>query len=241
MKLKKPIYPSAFTLLETVIAIGVLAVLLTGFMIVFAPAAQGIRKAISVQEADRLIATIDQELTNHRTGSAFKTGFEKAYDFIKESGAATPGSALLVYQYRGDINGATRPDGSVPPLAELRDKVVGKDYVVSSMVRRRDDPLLRDDIAALEGGLYLVKCTQLIFDSGATGGLVLGLPGEIKDPKGQSGGSTADTYPEAVIAYTADLYPLSGRSWDYLSSPAFSKAYEKARIPVFSRNLAVRR
>jgi prepilin-type N-terminal cleavage/methylation domain-containing protein len=38
-----------FTLLETVIAIGVLAVLLTGFIIVFAPAAEGIKKSINVQ------------------------------------------------------------------------------------------------------------------------------------------------------------------------------------------------
>ena len=37
----------AFTLMETVIAIGVLAVLLTGFMAVFTPAAQGIRRSIS--------------------------------------------------------------------------------------------------------------------------------------------------------------------------------------------------
>ena len=48
--------------METVIAIGVLAVLLTGFMIVFAPAAAGIRKSINVQEADRLASTLEQEL-----------------------------------------------------------------------------------------------------------------------------------------------------------------------------------
>jgi type II secretory pathway pseudopilin PulG len=38
---------AAFTLTETVIAIGVLAVVLTGFIAVFTPAAQGIRRAIS--------------------------------------------------------------------------------------------------------------------------------------------------------------------------------------------------
>ena len=43
-----------FTLMETVIAIGVLALLLTGFLAVFAPATAGIRKAVSIQEADRL-------------------------------------------------------------------------------------------------------------------------------------------------------------------------------------------
>ena len=58
----------AFTLLETVIAIGVLAVLLTGFMIVFAPAAAGIRKSINVQEADRLASSLEQELVTLRTG-----------------------------------------------------------------------------------------------------------------------------------------------------------------------------
>jgi prepilin-type N-terminal cleavage/methylation domain-containing protein len=48
-----------FTLLETVIAIGVLAVLLTGFMVVFAPAADGIRKSINVQQADRMGSTLE--------------------------------------------------------------------------------------------------------------------------------------------------------------------------------------
>ncbi|MEN9974751.1 MAG: hypothetical protein RLZZ282_757, partial [Verrucomicrobiota bacterium] len=52
----------AFTLIETVIAIGVLAVLLTGFMMVFAPAAAGIRSSLSLHEADRLSSTLEQEM-----------------------------------------------------------------------------------------------------------------------------------------------------------------------------------
>jgi len=50
-----------FTLMETVIAIGVLAVLLTAFMAVFGPATRGVRRSINVQEADRLAATLEKE------------------------------------------------------------------------------------------------------------------------------------------------------------------------------------
>ncbi len=232
---------SAFTLLETVIAIGVLAVLLTGFMVVFTPAAQGINKAISVQDADRLISTLEQELTNPRTGSEFKTGFEKAYDFIKKSGASTPDAALLVYQYRGNSNLSPRSDGTLVPLADEKGKLVGKDYVITSMVRKKNDPMFKEDITAIEGEIFLVKCTQLVFGNGGSDGLITGTPGEIKDPKGESAASSAADYPEAVIAFSTDLYPLSGKSWEFLSSPGFVKAYGNVKTPVFSRNLAVRR
>ncbi len=40
--------------MESVIAIGIVAILLTTFLAVFGPATQGIRRALSVQEADRL-------------------------------------------------------------------------------------------------------------------------------------------------------------------------------------------
>ena len=53
-----PARQSGFTLLETVIAIGVLAVLLTAFMYAFGPAMSGIRRAINIQEADRLASTL---------------------------------------------------------------------------------------------------------------------------------------------------------------------------------------
>ncbi len=80
-------YPSirtrGFTLLETVIAIGVLAVLLTGFMVVFAPAADGIRKSINVQQADRMASALEQELVTLaqrlKTTADIKTGFDKAF------------------------------------------------------------------------------------------------------------------------------------------------------------------
>ena len=230
--------PRGFTLLETVIAIGVLAVLLTGFMVVFAPAAAGIRKSINVQELDRLSSTLEQELVNKRPQeTTYNTGFDKSFDWIKKSNTAT--NAIFVYQYRGDLKAAFRPDNTPTPLADVKGKVVGKDYVVVPMARRNGDTLFTDDLKAVEGGVYLVKCTQLVFNGSSLG---LGTPGTIKDPKGVVASVTStDTYPEAVIAFSAEFYNLPSNSPSFFSGPAFSKAYTNAKTPVFTRNLAVRR
>ncbi len=239
MKFFSPSRKSGFTLIETVIAIGVLAVLLTGFMIVFAPAAEGIRKSINVQQADRMATTVEQELVTLRgTQSAtFRTGFNKAYEWIKKSNTA--GDALMVYQYRSKVGGATRADGTPDPLTDLRGKLPGKDYMVVPMARLKSDPEFIKDLAALEGAVYLVKATQLVFTAGE---LVLGTPGAIKDPKGVSPpGTSGDDYPEAVIAFAAEFHLMPSRSKDYFSGSAYTSKFPNLKNPVFTRNLAVRR
>ena len=55
-----------FTLMETVIAIGVVAVLLTTFLAVFGPAQSTIRRALSAQEAGRLTTSLERELSSLR-------------------------------------------------------------------------------------------------------------------------------------------------------------------------------
>jgi prepilin-type N-terminal cleavage/methylation domain-containing protein len=227
---------SGFTLLETVIAIGVLAVLLTGFMVVFAPAAEGIRKSINVQQADRLASTVEQEFVTLRNKD-FKTGFSKAFDWIKLSDNAS--SALLVYQYRGKAGSAMRSDGTPEPQADIKGKMTGKDYIVVPMMRRvSDTSLLKEDLSAVEGAVYLVKCTQLVFKGGA---LQLGDSGQIKDPKGGAAAADADEYPEAVIAFSAGFFIMPARTYDYFTKGAFTSKFPKLSNPVFTRNLAVRR
>ena len=229
-----------FTLIETVIAIGVLAVLLTGFIIVFTPAADGIRKTISAQQADRLTSALEQELVTLRGSTEtteFKTGFNKAYTFIKESNVAT--EALLVYQYRGDLKAQRRSeDGTLEPLKSVEGKLPGEDYLVVPMARRLSDDIFIDDLAAVEGPVYLVKPTQLIYDANQ---LVLGTPGQIKNPKDGSAAATADAYAEAVIAFAAEFHPMPTNAAGYFTGPEFAKKFAKAKTPVFTRNLAVRR
>jgi prepilin-type N-terminal cleavage/methylation domain-containing protein len=241
MKPSHPCRKRGFSLIETVIAIGVLAVLLTGFMIVFAPAAAGIRKSINVQEADRLATTLEQELVTFRTGDTGGNGFGKAFTWIKESNTANTNNALLIYQYRGSLSSTRQDDKTPEPVGskELANKLPGKDYTVQTMVRRKSDPKFLEDLNAIEGSVYVVKCTQLVFNGGQL--TTAKTPGQIQDPKTPAGDvGNADAYPEAVIAFSAEFHALQGKSAGYFGAP-FTKFFTNAKNPVFSRNLAVRR
>jgi len=231
---------SGFTLLETVIAIGVLAVLLTGFMAVFGPAAAGIRRSINVQEADRLASAVEREFVTVREGQVpdVDTGFEKAFEWIKDS--YTPAEATFVYQYRGDVSDL-RVDGTYGPFKNLQG-IPGKDYVVQPMVRRMSDPLFFEDLQAVEGAIFFVKCKQLVQEAGQ---LILGEPGEIKTtaPAPSTGlvaAATSDNYNDAVIAFAAEFYSIPAKSSGYLQGSGFTERFESTN-PVFTRNLAVRR
>lgn len=222
-----------FTLMETVIAIGVLAVLLTAFLAVFDPATRGIRKAISIQEADRLAYALEKELVTLRKDDEdtadFKTGFEKAYNWIEKSNDS--GDALLIYQYR------VKPGTTEPFIGQ---GIAGQDFIVQPMVRKKSDKDLEEDLKALEGRIYTVKLTQLVFSGGE---LVKGEAGKIEDPTPDDGdagggGSGADSYPEAVIAFAAEFFSVPNSSYKYVSN---NLDLEKLRNPMFTRNLAVRR
>jgi|688.fasta_scaffold80412_3 prepilin-type N-terminal cleavage/methylation domain-containing protein len=237
MTLTQPIKKSGFTLMETVIAIGVLAVLLTAFMAVFGPAAANIRRAINVQEADRLASTLERELVTLRDGqesASIKIGFDKAFDWIAKSQSAT--DALFIYQYRGDPD-KQRSDGTLEPLTTAGG-VAGKDYIVQPMVRRLSDTKFLEDVKALQGPVFVVKCTQLVFK---TGELQAGDKGKIADPKGGATVSSAEQYPEAVIAFSAEFHGVAGNNAAYFSGTAFKTRFDKMNKPVFTRNLAVRR
>lgn len=224
-----------FTLLETVIAIGVLAVLLTTFMTVFGPAAGGIRRAINVQEADRLAFTLENELTRLRgtEGGNIKTGFDKAFYWIEESNEAD--NVLYVYQYRGNPN-KLRTDGSYDVYTDHLG-VAGKEYIVQGMMRRRSDPMFLEDLEALEGRVFAVKLTQLVFNNGE---MTPGTPGQIADPKGGNGVSKPDDYPEGAIAFMAEFYTPTTVAANYLKAGgAFDM--NKMKDPMFTRNMAVRR
>jgi prepilin-type N-terminal cleavage/methylation domain-containing protein len=236
-----------FTLLETVIAIGVLAVLLTAFLGVFGPATAGIRRAISVQEADRLASTLERELTTLRSGqgsTSIATGFDKAYQWIEDSMKKSSPQVMFIYQYRGNPSNL-RADGTLAPYTAAGG-VAGKDFTVVPMLRRRDDSAFADDLAALEGRVFAVKTTQLVFNAGQ---LTLSTDETIKDPSPgndpagtvlPSGTGAAGKYPEAVIAFSAEFYSVPSAAPAYLKSGGKFDA-SKLKTPIFTRNLAVRR
>ena len=238
MNCHSPSRKPAFTLLETVIAIGVLAVLLTGFMYAFGPAMTNIRRSINIQEADRLGSTLENVLSTLRPGQQtgdIKTGFDKSFQWLKD--ANEPTTALFVYQYRGDPS-KRRSDNTFEPVTKIGG-VAGKDYVVLPMVRRLNDPLFLKDIDALEGAAFFIKCTQLVYSKDK--GLVPGSAGAISDPQDGTPVGTADDYKEAVIAFSAEFYGMPSNNQTYFTGAAFKKNFKIVKNPIFTRNLAVRR
>ena len=238
-----------FSLIETVIAIGVVAVLLSGFLIVFAPAAKGIKDSINSKSAARLVNTLEQELVSLRGAAQtaeFSTGFDKAFEYIKDSSGADPESAVLVYKYRASLSTNRASDGTPEPVASVANQIPGEDYVVRNMMRRKGDPEFVLDIPAIEGPVYVVKCVQLVRDPG--GELVNGTPGQIfngDDPltpanEGSTQAATSQEYNRAVIAFVADFYSLPSRGSAFFDSQ-FDGLFAELSRPAFSRNLAVRR
>jgi prepilin-type N-terminal cleavage/methylation domain-containing protein len=257
-----------FTLMETVIAIGVLSVLLTGFLIVFTPAAEGIKKSISVQEADRLVSALENELVTLRPKAGDNdvvgtTGFDKAFKRIKESTGeiadtdqGDPASALFLYQYRGDPSTPRSIDDNTPtPVVSTKDRKVGDGYILVPMMRRKSDANFLVDLPAVEGPVFLVKCVQMVRveDSDNPGQYALQpLPagnkkrGQIYDPSPNSPNTAIDDsalYPDAVIAFAAEFYPSATKAKGFFEGDgdAFRKFYEKTVKPTFTRNLAIRR
>jgi len=237
---------AAFTLTETVIAIGVLAVMLTGFIAVFTPAAQGIRRSISSEQADRLTTTLENELATLRANSespapapAFATSFDKAFKWIQEGNKPTNAIPIFVYQYRGDPT-SIRSDGTPTPMTTITGEP-GKNYIVQSMARRLTDAELANDLKAIEGSVFFVKPTQLVFEAGQ---LVLSkTPATIKNADGTNAENTqALPYKEAMIAFSAEFHSVPTKSIAYLKSTTFTTRFSSTtNKPIFTRNLAIRR
>jgi hypothetical protein len=240
---------AAFTLTETVIAIGVLTVVLTGFIAVFTPAAQGIRRSISSEQADRLTTTLEMELATLResqkatllpTGT---TGFDKSFGWIRSGNVAA--NAIFVYQYRGNP-AIIRGDGTPEPMVGITGEP-GKSYIVQSMARRVGEKeggkdLLEEDLKAIEGSVFFVKLTQLRFVNTLTGGaLNIGSPGQIRSADNTIANNAAE-YKEAVIAFSAEFHSVPTKSIAYLKSTTFTTRFNSTtNKPIFTRNLAVRR
>lgn len=240
--------------METVIAIGVLVVLLTGFLAVFTPAAQGIQRSIDSQQADRLATTLERELVTFRedadtSGSAIPsssgtpTGFDKAFDWILNGNSAD--QAIIVYQYRASTTAALRADGSPEPQIAI-DGEPGETYTVQTMARRLDvllDARYEADLRAAEGPIFFVKTKQLVFRGGELT-VDQSAPANSLQFLNTNGGlesaSDPDSYLEAVITFSAEFYSIPSRSRAYLENQ-FTNLFNNAKNPVFTRNLAVRR
>ena len=225
-----------FTLTETVIAIGVVALLLTSFIAVFGPARNQIQNVIAREEADRLLESLEAELRTLRPNevSQYPGGsFEKAFRWIEDS--HEDNGAIFLYNYRADpVSPVTRPDDSLDPIEDTA-AISGQEVITLPAVRRISDTLYEQDAAAIQGRVYYVKLTQLVVQNGE---MVEGQPGAVSDPRTGTPVSNAADYPEAAIALRVDFFVLPTKRFEYTQN-AFDPA--TFTTPVFSRNIAIRR
>lgn len=227
-----------FTLVETVIAIGILVVLLTGFLAVFGPAARSIKKTLSIDEASRLQDTLLLELTTIRDGEERQRfqgdPFLKAINWIAQS--EEQGETILIYKYRA-LPGQERQDGSLAPAGRGL-AISGSDFIVEPMVRRLSDNLIEEDLQSVEGRVFFVKLRQLVF--GQQGVEVSEQPGQIVDPyrPGANFAGNPLAYPEAVVSFQAEYFNLPSTSLNFLRTNFDPYNYTR---PIFTRNLSVRR
>ncbi|MCP5534952.1 MAG: hypothetical protein H7A51_01825 [Akkermansiaceae bacterium] len=254
--------------METVIAMGIITIMVTAFLAAFGPAVQGIRKSMSAKEANRLATTLEHELSvlrydEHKdNGGEYTTSFEKAYEWIKNSGGSDEKKIVLLYQYRGNPNIEPYDDGSLKPLEDKNLDIAGKDYVLQSVVRLLGDDKVQKELAAgvVEGRVFYVRMTQLVFAKKLVDGKeqtaltvagedeVPGGKGKIIDPtEPRAATTTHEDYPEAVIAFQAEFYVLKSSIYAYvndtftLDDDNGDGHPDAAGKPVFTRNMAIRR
>lgn len=231
-------YARGFTLVESVIALGILVVLITGFLAVFGPAAEVIRKTLSVDEASRLQSSLEWELTHLREGGEKQRyqddPFRKAMTWIGES--HDKDTTVIIYKYKA-LPGQIRTDGTLEP-AEPTPSVAGKDFVLQPMVRRLNDSLLEADLKAAEGRVFFVKLRQLVFQG--EGLRVSEDIGTVTDPHdpGEDFSNKPEEYPEAVVVFEAEYYTLPATSYAFLTGSFDPANYNR---PIFARNLSVSR
>lgn len=237
----------AFTLMETLLAVGLVSVLISIFLTVFVPARGLVQQALTKQESDRIVSILRAEMNtvhaNERSTSEgesspgkYSTAFDKGFYWI--TACKRPETAIVVFSYRADTTRAMKPDGTYPAIPANVSRP-GKDTMLTSIACPMDSPLHRDDIKHAVGPVFLVKLTQI--EETTSGKYKLsGSPGVIANAS-----SPAKYYSQpnsnwlwgGAIFCRADFYQMTP------PNPARYKNRPWSRVgrPVFSANLSFRR
>ncbi len=244
--------PLGFTLMETVVAVGIVGLLLAVFISFFIPAKQMVRAALTRQESERVENALRTELSRlrpHETaikGTAkssfgkYVNSFDKAFYWMQRT--KTPSTAIVLYTYRANLGGKIRADGSYPPIAAAA-SIPGQNSVLTSTACLMDDPVRRNDLKHAVGPVFVVRMTQLLPQTNG-GYKTAKEPGAIYSPKGHKIQDPANFYGEqkenpwgACVMYRADFYLMSPPHPDRYKK----RTWDKLGQPVFSRNLSFRR
>ena len=244
--LTNPTNPSkrkGFSLVEVIIAIGIVALLLTGFLGVFGSAQKSINRSLGVKEANMLKDALETEMSTYRSTEVgtYDNSFHKAFDMIKNSNSQA--EAILVYQYKAEPED-NDDDGILPPFTGS-DGIQGSSYLTQIAVRKngQDDAIMTDEITntTVVGNVYAVRMTQLITNI-SSGDLELSTNnGEIWHDVGGTNEEAVDheAYSKAVITFQAEFFRIPSNSYGYIKNGSWS--FSSLGNPVAVINMAVRR
>lgn len=228
-----------FSLVEVVIAIGIVAILLTTFMAVFGPAQQNIVRALGVADVSRLTSTLENEMGYLREGEegTYDSAFEKAFEWIKDSGSES--SAIVVYQYQADPT-AENKDKTLTAINTSTSGAPGVDYITQTVARKVDSSYISSELApgVVVGSVYAVRMTQL--KEATDGSLELGSAGSIVNPPPVSKTATnADEYTGGYLAFQAEFFLLPNNLSGFVTGGQWK--FEKLGDPIVVQNIAVRK
>ena len=192
-----------FTLMETVIAIGIIGVLLVVFVSLFVPAKRIVRTALAQQSRERIINTLKTEMdivrsheqapsdAKQSSEGKYTSAFDKAFYWIRKT--KSPSTAIAIFSYRGDLSQPRRNDGSLRPVTGQKD-IPGQNSMLVNTACLMDDTERISDMKYAVGPVFLVKLTQLIRSGNGTYETAKS-PGSLGNPntKGQ-GIQTPDRY-----------------------------------------------
>ena len=229
-----------FTLVETLLALGLVSILISIFLMVFVPSRTMVLDALGRQNAESVTSVLRAEMATLKPGEVaqpgarkssanrFVTPFDKAFNWLQRS--KKPETAVVVFSYRADTS-KKRADGVYPALQGNRN-LPGLSTQLVTVACPMDDTRYAKFIPDAVGPVYIVRMTQLVYN-GKGGYRLAARPGEIV------GASKPDSYVSkegdgepwgAAVFYRADFYLMQpkiparykGRSWAQLGNPSFS-------------------
>jgi hypothetical protein len=137
---------AAFSLVEVVIALGILSTSILVLVGLLAPSMRSIGDILQDDENRRIVGALNTRLQNE--------GLATVYAWVKT------GKDLSAYSYAADpVEFAGSGTASAPkPLPSAQGSgIVGRDYIIATGVRTQDDSLLSEDLKALAGQVFLVR------------------------------------------------------------------------------------
>ncbi len=235
-----------FTLMETLLAIGVIGILISIFMTLFLPARGMVRSSLAREESERIISVLRSEMTtlrdnehasgNQSSKTQFISGFDKAFSWVEKS--KKPSTTIVIFSYRADTSKARRVDGSYPAVPASRN-VPSSEVSMVTMACPMNSKLHRNSIRQAVGSVFFVRFTQLYRDSDK-GFRLATQGGKIRESK------TPDKYvsgPDDKNGYGAVLYL---RTDFFMMTPPDPQRYlrrtwSQMESPLFSTNMSIRR